>query len=72
MVNLYYTEIPVGLDLSYVIYPAFIFTNKEQIRRKYKSISKVYFDFNQCGQQFHSFEIFTFIITPLSNKYVEV
>ena len=24
----------------------------------------------QCGQQFHSFEIFTFIITPLSNKYV--
>lgn len=46
MVNLYYTEIPVGLDLSYVIYPSFIFTNKEQIRRKYKSISKIYFDFN--------------------------
>jgi hypothetical protein len=22
----------------------------------------------ECGQQFHSFEIFTFIITPLSNK----
>ncbi len=26
----------------------------------------------ECGQQFHSFEIFTFIITPLSNKYVGV
>ena len=23
----------------------------------------------ECGQHFHSFEIFTFIITPLSNKY---
>ncbi|ACR41607.1 carbamoyltransferase N-terminal domain-containing protein [Saccharolobus islandicus] len=27
---------------------------------------------SECGQQFHSFEIFTFIITPLSNKYVGV
>ncbi|BDB99904.1 hypothetical protein SACC_29210 [Saccharolobus caldissimus] len=26
----------------------------------------------ECGQQFHSFEIFTFIITPLSSKYTGV
>jgi len=31
-----------------------------------------FFSYFECGQQFHSFEIFTFIITPLSNKYVGV
>ncbi len=37
-----------------------------------KKALEVYSKFSECGQQFHSFEIFTFIITPLSNKYVGV
>ena len=55
-------------DVAVLIYPGL----KTKVR-SYTLDDEVTIDLDsQCGQQFHSFEIFTFIITSLSNKYVGV
>ncbi|WP_338602507.1 glycosyltransferase [Sulfolobus tengchongensis] len=45
-VNLYYTEIPLGLDLTYVIYPPSVMFYKDLLYSKYKNLRKLYLSAN--------------------------
>ncbi|NON61713.1 glycosyltransferase [Acidianus sp. RZ1] len=48
LLNLYYTEIPIGLDLNYVIYPPDILAERQRVKQGYeRPIKRVYFDLNE-------------------------
>jgi len=45
-VNLYYTEIPLGLDIAYVIYPPSVMLYKGLLYTKYGKLRRIYLDTN--------------------------
>jgi glycosyltransferase involved in cell wall biosynthesis len=45
-VNLYYTEIPLGLDIAYVIYPPSVMFYRDLLYSKYGKLRRIYLDIN--------------------------
>nr|WP_016730560.1 hypothetical protein [Sulfolobus islandicus] len=45
-VNPYYTEIPLGLDIAYVIYPPSVMLYKDLLHTKYGKLRRIYLDTN--------------------------